>query len=178
MRKQQFNKFRDVTLIQPQRMKLILPAFILASSAWAGASTILAEYPIGNTTYISFRKPVRKFGEAFIAAVRYYRADDDFIARYKFWDDDDAVLYYPIYNGEQLGVSAVIEIWSLNTADFPTLAANKTLETSVLGFPPSQTCASCCTNPNNEQLLVASTPSTLPPDPFCNPFCDGMCVFS
>lgn len=174
MRMQDFSKFRDVALVGVQRASLLLPAFTLDIPTWAGASIILAEYPIGNANWFSIKENIEEFGSNFVPAVRY--SEDDYVIRYKFWEDVEEVLYYPVYNGEKLGPSAVLEIWSVNTEEAPTLAENQVLETSVLLFPPNQTCNACCENPSQQTLLVATEPTIIDPGAYCNPFCTPLLV--
>lgn len=169
MKLQQFKKFSTVDYIQAQRTELVIPAFTLEASTWAGASALLAEYAIGNTTKISLRKPIKAFGENFVAAVRWQ--SEGVYYRFVFWEDIDAVLYFPIYNGEVIAAGAVIEIWSVNTTEAPTLASAKVLESSVLVFPSE--CGSCCVQPSSQVLLVQTGPIVLPPG-VCNPFCDAV----
>lgn len=170
MKLQNFRRFSTTDYIQAQRTELVIPAFTLEASTWNGASTLLAEYAIGNTENISIKKPVSAFGENFVAAVR-WRVDDVYF-RYVFWADNDAVLFFPVYNGEVIAASAVIEIWSVNTTDAPTLAENKILESSILVFP-REGCSSCCRQPSSQILLVQTGPIVLPPGE-CNPFCDAV----
>lgn len=176
MRIQDYARFTGISIIQPQRTKITIPAFTLPASTWAGASVLLSQYPFGNDNWFSLKLPVKKFGRYFIAAVRYYDEDNDVIIRYKLWDDVLGLLYYPIYAGEVLGPNAVIEIWSINSASDPVLASDKILYSSVLNFPPQMTCNSCCIQPDGSLLLGATPPSVLPPYAYCNPFCDGLCI--
>lgn len=154
--------------MQVQRSTLVLPAFVMEAPTWTGASLILAEYAVGNTGYFSVRQNIETFGENFVLAVRY--VVDNVVLRYKFWEGLGEVLYYPVYNGEKLGPNAVFEIWSVNSASTPSLSTNQTLETSLLVFPPNQTCNACCENPSNQYLLTASAPSFTDPCAYCNPF--------
>lgn len=168
MKIQQFVRHRDATLIQPQRVKFVIPAFTLAASAWAGASVILADYLVSNDYYFTFKLPIRSFGSAFVPAISYI--ENAVTYRFKFWDDADAVLYYPVYAGDVIGPNARLEIWSLNTADAPTLAAAKSLDTSVLAFQ-TNACTSCCSNPSVSQVLTLEASVYHSPYSYCNPFC-------
>lgn len=172
MRIQQFNYFRDVNLIQPQRAKFIVPAFTLTLPVWSGASDMVAQFDIGNEFWFSLKLPIRPFGENFILAIRW--SEDGVAYRFKLWDDEDAVLFYPVYAGERIGPSAVLEIWTVDSDAAPVLSANQTLLTSFLAFSTSS-CCSCCDNPDVQQLLVLSEPSVLPPYAYCNPMCNDLC---
>lgn len=175
MKLQQFQQFSHATILQPVRTKLVVPPFILAATTWANFSVLLAQFPLTNIFNFAFKTPVKKFGTNFIAAVRYYDPVNDIIVRYKFWDDPLAVLYFPVYDGETINLNAVIEIWSVDTISFPTLLANQFLPISVLNFPLSNSCSTCCVVPENDVMLIQSTPSVLPAYAYCNPFCVGLC---
>jgi len=163
-------------LIEQQRVQLVLPAFTLAVPVWAGASGILAQFPINNTEPFSFRLPIGVFGENFIAAIRWMEETDIFV-RFILFPHDDAVLYYPLYGGERIGANAVIEIWSVDSVNAPVLEDNFTFESSQFVFPTSEQgqCFSCCANPSESILLVMTEPSVLPPGNACNPFCGDLC---
>lgn len=169
MKLSDFAKFRDPNVIQQQRATLEIPAFTLAIPTWTGASLILAEYPIGNDYYFSFRVPIRQFGSHFVPAIRW--TVDEVTSRYVLFEHDDAVLYFPAYDGERIGLSAVLEIWSVNSASAPTLSAARTLQISQLVWPNEANC-SCCENPSQNQLLSARESSIVDVYAYCNPFCE------
>ena len=175
MRIQTFPKFRDATYLQPQRVKIVIPIFSEAVPVWAGASTLLTQFPISNTDYyFSFKLPIAVFGTAFIAAIRW--KVDDVCYRFKLWDNTLGILYYPVYAGEKIGLNAILEIWSINSALVPALATAKTLYSSQILFPEDAT-GSClsCTEPEQTITLVETAASVLPPYAFCNPFCSSLC---
>jgi len=174
MRIQDFQRFRDINLIQPQRAQLVMQGFALAPATWAGASVILAEYPIGNSYWFSFKLPVKAFGSNFVLAVRY--VEDGIAFRYKFWEDDGEILFYPVYGGERLGPNAVLELWSVDYTDMPQLLADKTFLISVLSFPPQANCSSCCENVDSVSLLIPTAPTIISAYAYGNSFCTGLCV--
>lgn len=179
--RQQFSQFRNATYINPARHVYILPAFLLPVPVWAGASTLIAQYELSNSTPISIRAPVAEFGENFMVAVRWI-TDGQYINRFKFWDNDLGVLLFPIYNSERIGTNAVIEIWSIDSASAPELDADVNIESSILVFPAgsgsSINVPTCCSQPSESITLVASEPVVLPPNSSCNPFCvDNLCTF-
>jgi hypothetical protein len=173
-----FAYFNRPTVIEPARSQIVLPAFTLSVPLWAGASTVLAEYPLANDYRFSIKQPIEAFGENIVVAIRWIE-DTDIYVRYKFFDHDDAVLNYPIYDGERIGENAVIEIWSVDSLSAPTLEDDYTFYSSVLVFPAGETsgsyCPSCCSSPSSVITLVATAPSELPPDSACNPFCGTLC---
>lgn len=173
MRIQDFIRFRDITLIQPQRVKVIVPPFNLAVPTWSGASQRLIQFPFSNSYFFVLRRGIKKFGSNFIAAVSFI--EDNIVTRYKLWDDSLGVLYYPIYDGDVLGPNANLEIWSINSPNAPSLGASVTLDTSALAFQTIM-CTSCCSNPNVAQLLVQQDPTLILPGDQCNPFCDTLSV--
>lgn len=165
---QRFKKFSEAQVTQPLRKTMTLPAFTLATPTWLGASQRLSEYAVGNTDYyFSFKTPIRKFGINFIPAIRWKL--DNKLYRFKLWDDSLAVLYFPVYSGEKIGLNAVMEIWSINTVAAPSLSAAKVFSSSVLVFPAPG--CGCTVTPENINL-TAQTPIELPPYAHCNPFCD------
>lgn len=168
MKKQDFQQFRDIQQIEAQRVKLIIPAFLLAPNTWAGASTVLASIPLNNTAYLSLKMPIDLFGANFVPAIRWY--DGVLAKRFKLWENDGELLYYPVYDGERIGPNAVIEIWSVNTTSAPENDSAVTLESSQFVFPPNP-CASCCAQPDQETLLSLVVPTGLDPYTYCNPFC-------
>ena len=170
MKKQIYRKFSKSRSVGPERNTIVVPAFTLAIPIWAGASTLLAEFPYTNNFYFSIRTPVKKFGSNFIFAVRWTL--DEVIYRFKFWDDSLSLLYYPLYSGQRIGLNAVFEVWSINSASAPTSSTAKTLETSALTFPDD--CCGCDVTPYSVGL-VQTPASPLPPYASCNPFCDTLC---
>lgn len=164
------------TIIEPQLAQFLLPAFTLAVPAWAGASGILAQYPFNNTTPISLKLPIGSFGSNFIAAVRWMEQEDIFV-RYLLFEHEDAVLYYPLYNGERMQPGAVLEIWSVDSLVAPTLEEDLTLYSSQLIFPIVEQgrCGCCCENESLITTLVPVEPTVLPPGSPCNPFCGDLC---
>lgn len=152
-----FNQFAEPTLKQPSRTTFVLPAFTLNPDTWAGASQLLATWSFENATYaFSLKLPLSQFGENFVAAVSWI--EDGVTIRYVLWEDADAVLYHPLYNGEKIGENALLEIWSLNTDQAPTLDDDETFYSSVFDIAP--TCP--CTTVIASQTLLTSVPL---PDP-------------
>ena len=167
-----------MTVIEPQRVQIVIPAFILDVPAWPGSSGILAEAPFLNTVPFSIKLPIGAFGSNFIAAIRWIE-DTDIYVRYVLFNHDDAVLHYPLYNGEQIGANAVLEIWSVDSLLPPTLLDDFTLLSSEFVFPNGErsnygSCNSCCENPELILTLAFTPPSELPPGE-CNPFCGNLC---
>lgn len=175
VKKQQFSKYSAATVIQPERVGFVVPDFLLSVPVWSGASTVLAEFPIGNTNYyFSLKLPIAAFGSNFIAAIRWKVSDTCY--RYKLWDNALGVLYYPIYAGERIGLNATLEIWSINSASAPTLDADTTLYSSVLVFPSGDIGTGCsCDPPSSIVTLVQTAASPQPPASYCNPFCNTLC---
>lgn len=173
MKLQEFKKFATPRITQAVRTQLVLPAFTLPVSVWAGASVIIAEYAINNTNNFGIKLPVDEFGTDFVPAIRW--VDGDVVFRFLFFSNDSMVLFYPIYDGEVIGPDAVIEIWSVNSGGAPTLSADEILESSVLIFPNN--CGVCCAQPSGSQLLTFKEPSIISPYAYCDPFCVPLQVF-
>ena len=165
-------QFYSVTPIEPARNIFILPAFVLGAPEWSGASTLLSLYSFGNTDYkFSLKLPITEFGENFVPSIRY--VEDGIVYRFKLWEA--GTLYFPVYNGEKIGLNAVLEIWSLNTEDAPVLDENQNLYSSVFTFPSIQS-YNTAVFPQEILLTLVPTPDPIPPDTFCNPFCENLNV--
>lgn len=167
MKLQEFRQFNKATVLQPVRGQFVVPAFTLPAETWDGASLLVASIPLNNSSSFSLKLPIDTFGENFIAAVAY--VSGDFMARWKLFDHDDAVLHYPVYAGEVLEAGARIEIWSVESDEDLVLAEAKIIEASVLTFP--QACSQCCEVPSSVTALSLVSPSEINPYAYCNPFC-------
>lgn len=177
MRAAAYKYYKASRVIEPQRQQMVLPAFELPVPLWAGASTVLAQYNIENSEDFSLRLPVDAFGANFVLAVRWL-VDTDVWARYVLWEDDAAVLNYPVYSGQRIGANAVLEVWSVDSEETPALEDDYVFETSVLVYPYGQTagnCTSCCSNASSVLTLTAVAAEELPPGASCNPFCGDLC---
>jgi hypothetical protein len=169
MKLQDFRYYRAADVIKPQRMTLIVPTFTPSLPVWSGVSALLGEMALSNSYYFSFKTPIRSFGVGFVLAVRW--TVDGNTRRLKLWADDDDVLYYPVYDGERIGLNAVLEIWSVNSDDVPTNAAAASMKISVLAFPTGS-CCSCCSQPEASQTLEVIDSDPCPPYDYCSPWCN------
>ena len=176
MTQQNSKKFLEGPAVVPARTTFILPAYTLAVPSWSGVSTIVQQYIIGNTDYnFSFKLPIPNLGSNVVFAIRW--KIDDICYRYLLTTNSLMVLHYPTYNGERVGFDAILEMWDINNALAPTLAADANLEGSVLVFPTVDTArVQNVTQPTGSITLEATAASTLPGDGECNPFCDTFCV--
>lgn len=168
MKLQEFRYYKSATVIQSQRVQIIVPAFSFSLPVWEGASSFLGEMQFGNDYYFSFKTPIRQFGEGFVLAIRW--RDDGVDYRMKLWEDVDEVLYYPLYDGERIGLGAVLEIWSVNSDAAPVNPAAYTLKSSLLAFP-NGSCCTCCSNPDVSQVLAVVAADPCAPYAYCCPFC-------
>jgi hypothetical protein len=168
MKLQDFRYYKSATLIQPQRVKIIIPDFSFSLPTWSGASDLLGEMELSNDYYFSLKLPIRSFGAGFILAIRW--RDEGIDYRLKLWEDVGEVLFYPLYNGEIIGLNAVVEIWNINTNDAPVNASAFTLYSSLLAFPNGSCCA-CCSNPDVSQTLAVVAADPCAAYSYCNPFC-------
>lgn len=162
MKIQDYKPFVRPTVLSPQRETLTLPAFSVDPAEWTGASTILRRFPFQNTYYFSIRTPVVEFGSNFVLAVSWVA--DGITYRYKFWDA--GVLYYPVYDGERIGLNAVFEIWSVETTGGAVLLADEVFQLSILLF--ADYCVRSCGNPAGNLTLVMEDPDLL--TDYENPF--------
>lgn len=87
--------------------RLVLPAVCWTGTLWLGASVIKAEYVVAGTQVSFSVSPLIRYKtDEYILAVR------DRGLRWKFWDSTQAKLEAPLYRGEYLSPSAVIEVWT------------------------------------------------------------------
>lgn len=108
--------FRKSTVDAPARAQIQLEAFRYDVD-WLGVSDLLSTWDINNTAEFSLQLPITAPNATFLLCVAW--ADEDGNAfRFKLWDG--GVLYYPVYNGERIGVDAQLEIWSIGdiTAEY------------------------------------------------------------
>jgi hypothetical protein len=169
MKLQDFGYYKAADVIKPQRMVEIIPAFTLSLPTWSGVSALLGEMALANSFYFSFKAPIRAFGQGFVLAVRW--TEEGETHRLKLWADDLDVLYYPVYDGERIGLNAVLEIWSINNAVIPLNAVAKSLKISVLAFPTGA-CCTCCSQPEASNTLAVTASDPCPPYDYCSPWCN------
>jgi len=122
--------FSRAEVQEPVRTEVVLPAFDY-NVIWAGVSDLQASWDINNTTEFSFQRPIDAPNETFILCVA-WENEDDVTLRYKFWEG--GVLHYPIYDGERIGTSARLEVWSVEL-DHATLDDEFVLYSSWLTEP-------------------------------------------
>ncbi len=179
MNRQALPRFRDATYLGPRRTLLVVPSFTLEVPIWAGASSVIQQYQIGNVEPFSLRLPISAFADDCVFAIRWKDETLDICYRFKLYDHAGALLYYPLYAGEAIGANATLEVWSVNASNAPTLATDTSLESSWLSFPNDQAssvaCTACCTENQQVITLSAEAPSVLPPGAACNPFCFNLC---
>lgn len=158
--------YRRISAIRATRKTLVVPEFSYAS-AWVGVSQMLAQYSIGNTNPFTLKRPIEQPNESFVAAVRW--SVSPYVFRYKF--ADLGVLYFPVYNGEQIGAAAWVEIWSVAGSVLAYTDEDWVLTASKLILPDLCQCIE-----NTESLTLAEAAySVLPPYGYCNPFCSPLC---
>ena len=158
--------FRGLSAVKATRKTLVIPDFLYAS-VWPGVSQMLARYSIGNTNPFSLKRPIIQPNETFVAAVSW--AETPYVYRYKL--ADLGILFFPVYNGEQIGVNAYIEIWSVASAAAAINTSDWTLTASKLVLP--DLCD--CTVNTESAILYGVIPSSTPVGHNCNPFCDPFC---
>ena len=154
----------------PQFTRIVLPAFSGLSNTWLGVSRLLARYPITNTVPFSFKRPIYHPSGEFVLAVSW--AEAPYVYRYKLADIGDT-LAFPVYDGERIGATAYIEVWSI-ADEVATMVNDFTLESSQLVEP---TCTNVtCTNSTTTIALEAAVFTEVPANQECNPFCSPLCT--
>jgi len=131
------------------RTTLTLDAFTY-NVTWTGVSDLLSQWDINNTTEFSLQLPIAEVNNTFVLAVAWEDSSGNTF-RYKLWDAD--ALHYPVYNGERIGVSAKLEVWSVDNVT-AAMATALTLYTSWLNEP--STCACSAFSPTPVNINVAN----------------------
>ena len=144
--------FSPSTAQAPSRTEILLPAFSYTVS-WAGVSDLLATWSVGNTTEVSLKLPIDAPNDSFVLCVSWTEGLDTY--RFKLWDG--GVLHYPLYNGERIGTSAKIEVWSAGSSD-AELDEDFTLYSSWLSEP--EVCT--CTCDDTAALVIETTEELTP----------------
>jgi len=150
--------YRRSTVDYATRTEIQLAAFNY-NVTWSGVSDLLSTWDINNNTEFSLQLPITAPNETFVLCVAW--TDEDGNAyRYKLWDS--GVLYYPVYDGQRIGVDAQLEVWSV--ADV-TAALTSTFIMYSSWLDEPELCI--CTSTENEPTVIPiSAPSGgTPSDP-------------
>lgn len=134
--------FVPATKIGPVANTYTLPAFSLAHT-WTGVSQLIAAYNLGNTTKFAFALPVEAPTGNYGLVIKW--VDTAGTHRYKLFDDGIVSLTYDVYEGETVGTSAVLEVWSASSTTPAAMSEDLTLTTSVLVEPDCS--QAYCTQP-------------------------------
>lgn len=165
-----WKRFARAETLGPTENTLTIPAGTYVGLSWSGVSLMFAEFPAGNILSFSLLPPVSfpaSITKQFILAVRWLIDDQGTVARYKIWDNDNGLLFFPVYDGEAIGAGAVFEFWNVNGYEEITIP-DIVLTTSIFSLP--NFCG--CPLETSENLdLVMREPVTQDPDSACNPFC-------
>lgn len=140
--------FAPASVQDAQYTTLQLPAFSY-NVVWGGLSEVLAIYSVANDTPFSFDFPIIAPSTTFVLCVAWTDSAGE-TYRYKLWDAGTA-LYYPVYAGQRIGVSAQLEIWSTGAVT----AVNSdvfNLYSSDLVLPESS-CVLTCLQPSSVRTL-------------------------
>ena len=106
-------QFGDGVYIQPQFNTAVIPEFSYGHTETV--ATILAEYPLENTSAVSIRLPLPQAvteNETFGLCARYTEGSTTFryVLHKPAWYDG---ILFPEYTGQKLGPSATLEVWAL-----------------------------------------------------------------
>lgn len=162
--------FREAVAIKVVRRKLAISAFAYANT-WGGVSQMLARHAIGNTNPFTLKRPIEQPNETFIAAVSWAESSG-YVFRLKLTENIGEVLYFPLYDGQQIGANAYLEIWNVNGEALASISDSWTLTCSKLAFPD----LCYCLEGSDIVQPAPITGETLPPYHHCNPFCSPLCT--
>jgi len=155
-----------------QNTTAILPAFVIANVT-PTSPIILAEYPITNTSPITIIRPLPDnidTNTTFILAVRYVNSSNN-VVRYVLHRPLGLLdLLYPTYNGQKLGASAVLEIWSAPDSDMAVLTGDATFTLGLLTFQ-GQTQLCFCGQVTADVLTLERNETVTVDFGSCNPLC-------
>lgn len=156
---------------KPTRLLATLPAFTYTPATYQTAS-ILAEYPLTNTGEISIGRLPDELTdtETFILAVRYLDENSDGI-RYVLHHPAGLSILYPNYDGQTIGASAVLEVWSNTQEVSAILATAVQIPINTLTFASDIRNCYCLPVTQNTITLAATVFEAVETGP-CNPFCD------
>ena len=161
--------YRKLYPVRTTRKQLVVPVFAIANT-WSGVSQMLTRVSVSALNAWSFELPVIPQNSSYLAAVS-WTDSEGFVYRYKLWDD--GVLYFPVYNGERIGVNNVqLEIWNVENEPLAYIDEEWVLKTSKLILP--EICTDC--TPGSEVVSLTENPfSSVPAYQYCNPFCSPLC---
>lgn len=122
-------QFGDGVYIQPQFNTAVIPEFSYGHTETV--ATILAEYPLENTSAVSIRLPLPQAvteNETFGLCARYTEGSTTFryVLHKPAWYDG---ILFPEYTGQKLGPSATLEVWAL--ANISPAAIDEDIELTV-----------------------------------------------
>lgn len=100
-------------IVTDLNQRLEVPEFSAVIPSWPGASYIVARLIIQMGFLWSFKVPVVKPSNTFVACIKWTESDN-VVRRFKLWSGVGEILHYPLYSGELIPVAdAVLEIWSV-----------------------------------------------------------------
>lgn len=119
------------SVLQPVAVSAHIAAFTVVGPG--GVSSIVDTYPITNTGYITIGQPfggVDDWNPDTTYAVCVSYTENSVTYRYVLFDGNGNVpLNFPVYEGQTLGPSATIEIWS--AADTVSISASVALDFTI-----------------------------------------------
>lgn len=122
-------QFGEGVYIQPQFNTAVIPEFSYAHAEVV--ATILAEYPLENSSSVSIRLPLQDAvteNETFGLCARYTEGSTTFryVLHKPAWYDG---ILFPEYTGQKLGPDATLEVWAL--ANITPAAIDEDIELTV-----------------------------------------------
>lgn len=111
-----------------------LPVFSYTGQTWLGASRVAAviNYAVGHN-FVMSTLPTKPGGANFVPCIKWRIGTT--VYRYKLWDDEDCVLYAPLYDGEKIGANFQIELWTISSSTTVSLTTAINITTSIRQQP-------------------------------------------
>lgn len=170
-----WDSFNPVIPVVAKSAYFTLPAFLISSLTWAGASYIAIQFDYTTSANCSLVIPAKPNGVNFILCIRWRKGTT--VYRYKLWDHLNGVLSVPMYNGELVGKNFVLEVWTVSSSTTVELVSALNILTSFIAFPNKDCCCNVDVNDNLSLLALVCSGVTLfnafpVPIPFPNTSCE------
>ena len=138
-----WTKIRLANNVRKQFEILTIPVFSYSGISWLGASYVITEFHVTLPSVFSFILPVTPpTNPNFVLAVRYGNLTA--MTRYKFWSGISEKLSYPVYAGERIEATFVIEVWSIQNSSVVSISD---VYEMILSLLVDQT--DCCSEDTN-----------------------------
>jgi len=109
-----FVRAERVPVVEPVPRIANIAAFEL-TNAEHNVASILAEYELGNTDFVTIGLPLQRAFKklnTFFLAIRFVNENNDVIRYVLHRPNKDVNLFFPDYSSQPIGAAAVFEVWA------------------------------------------------------------------